>query len=166
MTALAQRVIRAFLVLTLVWLGGKGTFFDAWAEKVGRVSQIMCTRSKEVNLRRGPGQQYPIDWKIVKARYPLKVMAEYGTWRKVQDCDGVQGWVHQNMLTAKPRRAVITFKTTLFLKPLKGDSVIAYVEPKVLVNILEIRPGWCRIEVEGHRGWVARKHLWGILDNE
>lgn len=159
MMVLVQRVIRLSL---LVFFG----LSPVLAHKVGKVSRFMCTQSNEVNLRRGPERKYPVDWKFIKSRYPLLVIAEYGTWRKVRDFDHVEGWVHQSMLTSKPRRGVIKTATNLYKSPKADSKVIAFVDPKVFVTIKTIKPSWCRVEANGFEGWVPRSHVWGVLDHE
>ena len=28
------------------------------------------------------------------------------------------------------------------------------------------RNGWCRVEIDGHEGWLRRVEFWGVLRNE
>ncbi|MDG1709030.1 MAG: SH3 domain-containing protein, partial [Emcibacteraceae bacterium] len=50
--------------------------------------RFMSLVNDKTNMRTGPGIEYPIDWIYLKEDYPLKVTAEYGNWRKIEDVDG------------------------------------------------------------------------------
>src|SRR3989338_854435 len=68
-------------------------------------------RAGEVNVRTGPGVQYPVDWVFQRQGLPVAVIAEYRTWRKIRDWQGTQGWVHPSPLAGK--RTVIVIGGTL-----------------------------------------------------
>jgi SH3-like domain-containing protein len=36
----------------------------------------------------------------------------------------------------------------------------------VIGQVLECRPQWCRLDVQGNRGWLPRTDLWGLYPNE
>ncbi|MGI9419233.1 MAG: SH3 domain-containing protein [Geminicoccaceae bacterium] len=42
-------------------------------------------RQREVNVRFGPGQQYPINWVFTRPGVPLEIIAEFDNWRKIKD---------------------------------------------------------------------------------
>lgn len=161
-----QQVFKLFKNLLLLLCLSGGFEKPVYAhEKVAKVLRFMSTRSSDVNLRRGPGQQYPIDWKLMKSQYPLLVVAEYGTWRKVKDIEGSEGWVHQGMLSHK-KTAVLVKSTILYKKANTQSKPIAKIESKVIVTLKEIKPAWCRVVVGDVTGWIERKNLWGVLKNE
>src|SRR5277367_600855 len=62
--------------------------------------RFVSLRSDEVNLRSGPGVRYPIDWIYTRRDLPVEVIAEFEAWRKIRDCQGAEGWVHQSFLWA------------------------------------------------------------------
>ena len=43
--------------------------------------RFVSLRANEVNLRTGPGVQYPVDWVYLRQSLPVEIIAEYGTWR-------------------------------------------------------------------------------------
>src|SRR5258708_4490879 len=65
------------------------------ADKNLPVPRFVTLRSDKVNLRVGPSEQYPIDWVFTRKNLPVEIVAEYGTWRKIRDIDGTEGWVHE-----------------------------------------------------------------------
>ena len=52
-------------------------------------------------MRTGPGVRYPIDWVFHRRALPIEIVAEFGTWRKIRDEQGAEGWVHRSMLSGK-----------------------------------------------------------------
>jgi SH3-like domain-containing protein len=126
--------------------------------------RFVSLRAKEVNLRAGPGVQYPIDWVFKRQRLPLEIIAEFKAWRKVRDWEGDQGWVHQSMVAGK-RTVIITGKTrTLRSKADSKSSAVVRVENYVIGKLLAC-PGtgrWCSVEVDGFKGWLRRVEFWGV----
>ena len=61
--------------------------------------RFVSLRADEVNLRTGPGVQYPVDWVYLRQHLPVQIIAEFDTWRKIRDWQGTQGWVHQSMVS-------------------------------------------------------------------
>ena len=54
--------------------------------------RFVSLRTDEVNLRTGPGMQYPIEWLYKRRGLPVEVEREFDVWRLVVDPDGVKGW--------------------------------------------------------------------------
>ena len=138
----------------------------AAAQDVAPVPRFASLRSDEVNLRAGPGKQYPVDWVFTRRALPVEITADYGQWRKIRDVDGSEGWVHQSLLTAR-RSVMITREIrTLLREPEAGAAPVARAEPGVIARLLACRGVWCRIEIERHKGWLRRDHLWGVYAGE
>ncbi|MFC1673211.1 SH3 domain-containing protein [Pseudomonadota bacterium] len=130
--------------------------------------RFVSLRAGEVNLRTGPGVQYPVEWVYRKSGLPLEVIAEYKTWRKVRDWEGAQGWVHQTMLSAK-RGFIVTGATRALLsKGERGAKAVARLQTGVSGLIVTCPHGveYCRVEAEGFEGWLNRADFWGILKGE
>jgi len=130
--------------------------------------RFVSLRAGEVNLRTGPGVQYPVDWVYRKTGLPLEVIAEYKTWRKVRDWEGAQGWVHQTMLSSK-RGFIVTGGTRSILS--KGDTKarpVARLQAGVSGRLIACpdTTTFCRVEVEGFEGWLNRSDFWGVLKGE
>jgi len=129
----------------------------------GEVPRFVSLRADEINVRAGPGVQYPIAWVFVRRGLPVEVVAEFELWRKVRDRDGAEGWVHRSLLSGK-RSVVVRGKTIgVLFKDAGSNSVpVARVEPGVVADIVKCAEGWCRVEVAGIRGWIERSRLWGV----
>ena len=130
--------------------------------------RFVSLRAGEVNLRTGPGVQYPVEWVYRKSGLPLEVIAEYKTWRKVRDWEGSQGWVHQTMLSST-RGFIVTGGTRdVRAKSDPKSRAVARVQTGVSGHLI-VCPGqteFCRVEVEGFEGWLNRADFWGILKGE
>ena len=42
-----------------------------------------------------------VDWIYTRHEMPVEVIAEFEQWRKIRDWQGVEGWGHQTMLSAR-----------------------------------------------------------------
>ncbi len=125
-------------------------------------------RSGEVNVRTGPGVQYPVDWVFQRQGMPVEIIAEYRTWRKIRDWQGTQGWVHQSLLAGKRTAIVIGGMRALLAKPEADAKPVARLEAGVIANLLSCpeQSAWCRLEVDGFDGWLRRVDFWGTLKDE
>lgn len=119
-------------------------------------------------MRTGPGVRYPVDWVYKRKYMPLEVIAEFGTWRKVRDIQGTQGWIHQSMLSNN-RWITITGQTrTLRRKPDSQAAAVARIEPGASAQLVECPEdtGWCRVTAGGYEGWLRRVEFWGVYPRE
>lgn len=138
----------------------------ALAETGLPLPRFVSLRSGEVNMRTGPGEQYPIDWVLLRRAMPVKIVAEFGHWRKIEDFDGTVGWVHQNLLTGKRTVVVTGEERTLRSEATAWSAPVALLEPGVIAEILECEPSWCEVATDGVRGWIRRSDVWGLLPDE
>ncbi len=122
--------------------------------------------SGEANLRAGPGKDYPILWVYQRKGLPVEIIQEFDTWRRIRDRDGTVGWVQQNLLSGKRTGLIIDQQRTLLAEPGSGDAV-ARLEPGVVARVEECRSDdWCRLEVQGYKGWLTRDEFWGAYPDE
>lgn len=128
--------------------------------------RFVSLKTNEGNARRGPGLTHRIDWVFTLAGMPLRVTAEYENWRRVEDADGAGGWVHYSLLSSA-RTALVTQDMAEFLtEPEAGASVAYQAEYGVVGRILECDPDWCRVSVDGEKGWVQKGAIWGAAPAE
>lgn len=130
--------------------------------------RFVSLRAGEVNMRSGPGVQYPVDWLYKRRHLPIEVIAEFQTWRKVRDHQGTQGWVHQTMLDGERTAIVLGRTRTLRAEADSNSRALARLEPDVIVRIAACPQGagWCRVRAAGFEGWIRRVELWGIRKDE
>jgi len=136
------------------------------AEKALPVPRFVSLRADEVNLRTGPGERYPIEWVLTRKGLPVEIVEEFEAWRKIRDAQGTEGWVHQRMVTGT-RNVLITGE----LRTLRADAdaaapAVARAEPGVIAHLLDCRDTWCRVELQGVKGWLKRSEVWGVYPGE
>ena len=163
--------MRRFLAAILLTMMFSAPLGDSVAQVSGSglpLPRYVSLRAGEVNLRTGPGVQYPVEWVYRKSGLPLEVIAEYKAWRKIRDWQGSQGWVHQTMLSSKRTFIVTGISRDLRAKPSTSAALLAQVQSNVSGNLLACPPGnaFCKVEVSGFDGWMNRADFWGLLKGE
>lgn len=128
--------------------------------------RYVSLKTDEGNARRGPGLTHRIDWVFTRAGMPLRITAEFEHWRRVEDADGVGGWVHYSLLSGV-RTGLVMLDMAEFRTLPDPDAPVAFqAEVGVIGRILRCEPGWCRMSVDGQRGWVQSGALWGVDQDE
>jgi SH3-like domain-containing protein len=128
--------------------------------------RYVSLKTNEGNARRGPGLTHRIDWVFTRAGMPLRITAEFEHWRRIEDADGVGGWVHYSLLSGV-RTALVTQDMAEFRTlPDMNAPVVLQAELGVIARILECSGGWCRLSVDGGRGWVRDTAIWGVEPGE
>ena len=134
--------------------------------------RFVSLKSGKVNLRIGPGLNYPVDWLYLKAGVPMEVIQEYDNWRRVRDAEGAEGWINQSLLSG--RRTAIAApwqrgkETELLLRaePDTASRIVARLEPGVIGIIKACNGQWCEMEFAGHKGWLSQTQIWGAYPGE
>ena len=130
--------------------------------------RFVSLRAGEVNMRIGPGEQYPIEWVYRRSGMPMEVVAEYYTWRRVRDWRGTEGWIHTSMLSG--RRSMVVSGDTRSMRAESDPKApyVANVEAGVIGRLLKCRENsiWCRVEIAGFKGWLRRSEFWGAYEKE
>lgn len=137
--------------------------------------RFVSLKADRVNVRKGPGTDYPIAWVFEKAGLPVEIVREYGIWRQVRDSDGAQGWVLQNLLSGRRTAVVAPWdrKPEKKSKPVpvhadaSADSTItAYAEAGTLAGLIGCDMAWCEVSIADRRGFVEQSLLWGVYKDE
>ena len=168
--SLSKLKLTAFVVLfsALIMLAGSHAEAKEKSASGLALPRFVSVGGIEVNLRAGPGLQYPIEWVYRLKGLPLQIIAEHKTWRKVRDWEGAQGWVHQNMLSGKRRFIVTDGPQAIFKQADSASGQIARAETGVVGKLLSCKAGsdWCAVSADGFDGWMKREHFWGIMTDE
>ena len=130
--------------------------------------RFVSLRADEVNMRTGPGVQYPVEWVFKRHGLPVEIISEFDTWRKVRDWQGTQGWIHQSMLNGKRKFIVVGSERTVRRSASSDSAARAILELGVIGKVTECTKlaSWCKIEVESITGWLRRIDVWGIYRGE
>ncbi len=131
-----------------------------------KVPRFVSLSSNKINVRAGPGRRYPINWIFQRQNLPVKIIAEFDTWRKIKDHEGLEGWVHQRMLSG--RRWVFVLGESVIIRKersLTGKGV-ARLESGVMARLEEISGDWCLVEAGPYTGWLLKTDVWGTISNK
>ncbi len=128
--------------------------------------RYVSLKTSEGRARRGPARTHRIDWVFTRRDMPLRVTAEFEHWRLVEDHEGQGGWMHHALLSGVRTTLVMEDLAAMRTQPQTDAPEVAHLQAGVVARILRCEAAWCRIGVEGHRGWVARDALWGIDGHE
>lgn len=115
----------------------------------------------QARMRTGPSTEFPTMWMYQRERLPLKIVARYQSWRKVEDPDGTQGWMHARLLSAS-RTAIVIGEVRPMRSEPRDDAPLAWrAEPGVVGRITECTEDYCLFDVRGRRGYIRTDHIWG-----
>ncbi len=152
---------------------GEGDVSDASANgpAIGPSSGLALPRyaalaATEVNFRKGPGEQYPINWTYRREGWPVRVVREFGDWRRVIDAEGYEGWVKENLLGAQRTGVVLGATRLMFAGPDTQSKPLWRVQEGVVGKIVLCEDAWCQLNVEGKTGYILRVNIWGTEKDE
>lgn len=130
------------------------------------IPRYVSMKASEGNVRRGPSLTHRIDWVFKRRDMPLRITAEHGHWRRVEDHDGMGGWVHYSLLSGT--RTVLVEKDMLALhaRPDPTAPIMAALEMGVIARVSECGDEWCLLRSGGFKGWAPKARLWGVRPSE
>ena len=131
-----------------------------------KMPRFVSIKGKEANARRGPGLDHRIDWVFVRENLPVRVVAEFEHWRRVEDMDGAGGWMHYALLSGNRTAIVSPGVLVMRYSPKTTDHAKAKLPPGVVAMIEECDGLWCKISVGEKVGWVLQSGLWGTDADE
>lgn len=120
----------------------------------------------QANIRTGPGRNFPATWQFRRPGLPVRVIATFPAWRRVEDPNGAQGWMQANMLSEDRTGMVKGEVRPMRARPDAGAPVVWRAAPGVVGKLRGCADGWCDFDVKGRRGWIEAAHLWGVAPNE
>ena len=147
-------MIKKFLITNLLLL----SFFltNSYSDN----STYMSLKNKKVNVRYGPGLDYPIKFVFNKKNYPVEIIDEKENFRKILDYKNNGGWVHRSQL--KKNKSLITLQEKmLFKNSTKYSTPIAVIKSGRLLIIEKKGKKWFKVVTGDYSGWVDNENLWG-----
>lgn len=171
MASLVSSTRRLISILVLIGAAVVAAAQEAEQRTVGPsglpLPRFASLAEPEVNVRTGPSTDHPIRWVYTRAGLPVKVVEEFDVWRRIEDPDGEQGWAHSTLLSIR-RTVMIRGADIQELRrsPEPDARVVLRAEPGVIGGFDHCERDWCRIEIQGQRGWLPRAALWGVLPEE
>jgi SH3-like domain-containing protein len=130
------------------------------------IPRYVSLKGHEGNARRGPGLTHRIDWVFKASGMPLRITAEHEHWRRVEDSEGLGGWVHYSLLSGVRSVLVVQDLAQFHERPEAGSQVAFEAERNVIGRLLECTKDWCRVSTDGDKGWIEKTALWGVDPDE
>ncbi len=128
--------------------------------------RYVTLKGSQGNARRGPSLSHRIDWVFKHSGMPLRITAEFGHWRRVEDREGAGGWVHYSLLSGVRNVIVEQEMTELHRRADPNSEVVAIAEAGAIMRLGECGPDWCELESDGIEGWAQKAGLWGVFPDE
>ena len=123
----------------------------------------LILKNNEVNVRYGPGFDYPIKYIYKKKNLPIKVIDKKENFRRIIDFKNNSGWIHYTQL--KNGKAIILLEDQiLFNKPTKYSKPLIKIAKGRLLLIEKCSNNWCKAKTENYLGWLINKNVWGNIE--
>ena len=124
---------------------------------------FLMLKNKKVNVRYGPGFDYPIKYVYKKKYLPIKVIDKKENFRRIIDLKKNSGWIHTSQLR-KNKSFILLEDQLLFSKPTKYSKPLAKISSGRLLLINKCKLKWCKVKTENYSGWIVRKKVWGSIN--
>ncbi len=125
---------------------------------------FFSTKYNEVNVRNGPGKNHLIIYKIFNKGYPLVLLDEFDSWKKVTDFNNRVGWISMSQLSKDKFGIINDDKAILYMFPRVEQKKLAELGYSLTFKITKCRVEWCKIDVNGISGWIQKIKFWGPKD--
>ena len=130
------------------------------------IPRFVSLKTDTGNVRRGPSLNHRIDWVFKRRNMPLKVIDEYGHWRRVTDREDEGGWVHHSLLSGTRTVIIEDELMPIYTRADPTTLVNAHLQAGVVARLRKCNRDWCQISVDGYRGWAIKTGLWGVEADE
>ena len=148
-------MIKKFFVINLF------LFILFYTNSYSDKTSYMSLKYNKVNVRYGPGKDYPIKFIFNKKNYPVEIIDQKENFRKFIDLKKNSGWIHWSQLK-KSTSLIVLSETILFSDNTKFSRPIAKIEEGRLLNKKKCNLNWCKVETGEYKGWVLKENLWGL----
>ena len=123
-------------------------------------SYYLILKNNEVNVRYGPGFDYPIKYVYKKKNLPIKVIDKKENFRRIIDFKKNNGWIHVSQLK-KGKSLILLEDQILFSKPTRHSKPILKIAKGRLLLIKKCKKKWCRVKTQNYLGWIITNNVWG-----
>ena len=123
-------------------------------------SYYLILKNNEVNVRYGPGFDYPIKYVYKKKNLPIKVIDKKENFRRIVDFKKNSGWIHTSQLK-KGKSIILLEDQILFSKPTKHSKPIIKISKGRLLLVKKCKKKWCKVKSKDYLGWVIINNIWG-----
>ena len=159
--------MKIILILILILFVNTGYTNDKGVETGLDLPRYVSLKSNESNLRVGPSKNYPILIKYTTANFPIKIIGEHKDWRQTIDFQNNKGWLHKSLIKGERYGIIISLaKNNVEIYNNIYGKVIGEISKGHIIYISKCKINWCLINKSERKGWVEKKYIWGVIDNE
>lgn len=116
-----------------------------------------------ITLRKGPGNQHPISWKVAR-NMPFLRLERRGPWVRLQDLEGEEHWGRTSELSGQIRCVVVkTNVATLRKEPSNSAATLDFktVDRYTPFKRIDVDREWIKVEDEtGRQAWLHESQVW------
>ena len=127
---------------------------------LGNENYYLMLKNSKVNVRMGPGLDYPVKFIYKKKYLPVKIIDKKENFRKVIDHKKNSGWIHISQLK-KVNSVIVLSNRILFKKPTFNSKPIANIESGKLFVLEKCKKNWCEVRSQNYSGWINIDNVWG-----
>ena len=120
----------------------------------------LMLKNSKVNVRMGPGLDYPVKFIYKKKYLPVKVIDKKENFRKIIDHKKNGGWIHISQLK-KVNSVIVLSNRLLFKKPSFNSRPIANIDSGRLLVLKKCKKDWCEVMSQNYKGWINMDDVWG-----
>ncbi len=125
--------------------------------------KFLSLKKSKVNVRYGPGFDYPIKNIYKKLNLPVKIIDKKENFRRIVDIKKNNGWIHISQLK-KSKSLIITKDKILFKKPSLFSKPLIKIKKGRLLVVKKCKKKWCKIKTDKYSGWVKTNDIWGFIN--
>ena len=122
---------------------------------------FLSLKKDKVNVRYGPGFEYPIKYIYKKIDLPIKQIDKKENFRRIIDLKNNSGWIHVSQLK-KVNSIIPKENKILFNKPSSFSKPIAKIEKGRVLLLQNCNDSWCRVKTGSFKGWIKIENTWGL----
>ena len=122
---------------------------------------FLSLKKDKVNVRYGPGFEYPIKYIYKKINLPIKQIDKKENFRRIIDLKNNSGWIHVSQLK-KVNSIIPKENKILFNKPSNFSKPLAKIEKGRVLLLQNCNKNWCKVKTGSFKGWIKIENTWGL----
>ena len=146
-------MLKKLYLLSLLWV-----FFPF---NVSANEIFISLKKDKVNVRYGPGFEYPIKYVYKKINLPIKQIDKKENFRRIIDLKNNSGWIHVSQLK-KVNSVIPKIDKILFKTPTNFSKPLAKIEKGRVLLVQSCNDKWCKVTTGNFSGWIKIENSWGL----
>ena len=122
---------------------------------------FLSLKKDKVNVRYGPGFEYPIKYIYKKINLPIRQIDKKENFRRIIDLKNNSGWIHVSQLK-KINSIIPKEDKILFNKPSNFSKPLAKIEKGRVLLLQNCIKKWCKVKTGRFKGWIKIENTWGL----